>query len=372
MKKIFLLSCLLIWPLSVSATPSHTAFDDDNFYNCVVEKYKSDHPLEGITDILTDVQLQAITELMCISKNISSVKGIEKLTNLESLSLGNNNISSIDLKSNSQLNSLYLDRNNISLIDLSNNKNLQYLNLEDNDLIEINIDANIALKELSVVNNELSHLNLANNQELTSLFASNNKITNIDLKNNSKLKNVNLDYNNITNINFSNNLDLEQIDLSNNSLTSINLNLAKVKRIKIVNNSLTKFSINCPQLEMLDISNNHILTCDFSKLNNLKSGSSFELGFSNFQGEIPTTITPQAKALTVYNGKLDLKEYDSNFNPSKVVFTPIDGVTYDSKTGIFTFTKEVENISYIYKNNNILLFIKKYILHKIFSKGKMK
>ena len=80
---------------------ANSAFDDENFYNCVVDAYnttnKTSHPY---TYNLSDEELQTITNLRCTYKEIESVKGLEKITSLTSLYLDGNKIANIDISNN--------------------------------------------------------------------------------------------------------------------------------------------------------------------------------------------------------------------------------------------------------------------------------
>lgn len=101
--------------------------------------------------------VEKITELNAVAKEIKDISGIEKLINLRDLGLSLNQISNINpLSGLSNLLYLRLDINQISNIDsLSALTNLQVINLQDNQISDIN-----ALNGLT----NLSYLNLAQNQ----------------------------------------------------------------------------------------------------------------------------------------------------------------------------------------------------------------
>ena len=72
--------------------PVNEAFDDINFYKCVVDAYNLNADTnKEYTDNLTDEELQGITSLKYNTgggdRKISSAKGIEKLKSLTSLDL---------------------------------------------------------------------------------------------------------------------------------------------------------------------------------------------------------------------------------------------------------------------------------------------
>ena len=94
---------------SVSEITNNT-FKDEDFYTCVIDAYNKDNNAsKTIQDNLTDTELSNITNLNC-SRTVYDVSGIEKLSGLVSLKLGNHSeIEKIDLSNNLLLESLDLD-----------------------------------------------------------------------------------------------------------------------------------------------------------------------------------------------------------------------------------------------------------------------
>ena len=90
-------------------------FNDANLYSCVIESYNSENSTSyDYTYNLSDEQLASIKDVSCKSKNIESAKGIEMLTNIESLNLIGNKLTSIDLSKNTKLTSLNISNNNFT------------------------------------------------------------------------------------------------------------------------------------------------------------------------------------------------------------------------------------------------------------------
>ncbi|HAB66848.1 MAG TPA: hypothetical protein DCE23_05725, partial [Firmicutes bacterium] len=83
-----------------------------NFNNVTLEK----NPNAKISykDGITSSQMTEIINLDASNKNISSSKGVEQLTNLESLDLSNNNLEYIDLTLNEKLTNINLSNNNFT------------------------------------------------------------------------------------------------------------------------------------------------------------------------------------------------------------------------------------------------------------------
>ena len=68
----------------IYSSPANKAFTDDNFYKCVVDAYnKKNNTSLPYTTNLSDGQLKSIEYVWCAYKKISSVSGIDKITNLK-------------------------------------------------------------------------------------------------------------------------------------------------------------------------------------------------------------------------------------------------------------------------------------------------
>lgn len=179
---------------SVSEITNNT-FKDENFYTCVIDAYNKDNNAsKTIQDNLTDTELSKITNLNC-SRTVDDVSGIEKLSGLVSLKLG--------------------DHSEIEKIDLSNNLLLESLDLDGcKSLIDIN---------------------LSKNEKLTSLsFSDVDGINSLDLRNSALLTNLNLRYNSkLSKLILNENVKLESINLEGTALfDSVSLQVGQVYKLK--------------------------------------------------------------------------------------------------------------------------------------------
>ena len=107
---------------------SEAGFESEELYRCVLDTLGEDRTSA------TDEELSQITEVICRGQNITSTKGIEKLTSLRYLNLYNNKVTNIDLSKNTNLVMLNMTFNSLSSIDLSKNSNLQQLYLNGNKI----------------------------------------------------------------------------------------------------------------------------------------------------------------------------------------------------------------------------------------------
>ncbi len=163
--------------------PANPSFNDDALYECIVDEYEreSGNPTSYSAN-LTDAQLQSITKLECKNKGISNVKGLEKLTNLEELNLSNNNVSSFTyypsgggapvfiLQYLTKIKKFILDNNSLQTehYGLGNSylSDLEYLSIKNNQISRISLNSNPNLEYLDVSNNQLKGIDLNSNNNL--------------------------------------------------------------------------------------------------------------------------------------------------------------------------------------------------------------
>lgn len=131
-------------------------FDDYNFFYCVLQAYKTANSIDDLAEVLgpdgalSEEGLAAITSLACDSQSITSAMGVNKLPNLQTLSLASNSLSSIDLSQNKKLASLKLDNNSLASLDVSNNANLKTLLVANNPIQDLDISNNKALERFYI------------------------------------------------------------------------------------------------------------------------------------------------------------------------------------------------------------------------------
>ena len=242
-----------------NGVPANSNFEDNTFYSCVVDAYNRDHQdnKKAYTDNLTDEELASITSLECQGWNysddaeITSAKGIEKLTGLTTLDLYGNKLTNIDLGKNTALTNLKLNYNELANIDLSKNTNLTELDLSCNNLISIDLSKNTVLKILDLGGNQLTNIDLNQNILLIKMDLNENFISSLDVSSNTSLTYLDLSNNLLTSIDLSKNVALTNLELYNNQLTSLDLS----KNVTLINLYLDENDISS-----LDLSKNKELS----------------------------------------------------------------------------------------------------------------
>ena len=180
---------------NIYKAPANSYFDDENFYNCVIDAYNSENKTSlPYTQSLTDTQLNSIKILNCRFRDISSTKGLEKMTSLTKLYAYYTQLTELDVSKNTALTSLSVDHNPLTKLDVSKNTALTYLSVGYNQLTELDVSKNTALTTLSVSSNKLTKLDVSKNTALTELYAQYNQLTELDVSKNTALTKLYVDH----------------------------------------------------------------------------------------------------------------------------------------------------------------------------------
>ena len=104
----------------ISSNYSKSGFDDPALLDCVLSS------LGAVPQTYTPAVFESVTNLFCSSKGINSLKGIEKLKNLESINLQNNKLTNIsELGGLNRLETINVGDNRLSSIVLSRSTPVQ-------------------------------------------------------------------------------------------------------------------------------------------------------------------------------------------------------------------------------------------------------
>jgi len=164
----------------------------------------------------------------CQNRKISDLTGIEAFVSIRSLFCDWNNLTSLDVSSNTKITYLSCSYNKLnSISDLCNNPKLTNLNLGDN---------------------KLTYLDVSKNTELTNLDISENNLTSFDVSNNTKLFFLRCQKNRLATIDVSMLVDLKSFACYNNELSSLNIkngNNSKITFFMVINNP----NLKCIQVD---------------------------------------------------------------------------------------------------------------------------
>ena len=122
-------------------------------------------------------------EIKCHGKNIRSLQGLEAFIRVDTLSIYNNKLTSIDvdLTQLTQLTTLNLARNNIARAELGKLANLKKVYLFSNGLQSLTLNGLTNLKEIKANNNKIEHFSYAGLSRLEKMYIFNNELETINI-----------------------------------------------------------------------------------------------------------------------------------------------------------------------------------------------
>ena len=188
--------------------------------------------------------VNTITSLNVSARGIYDMTGIEDFTGLTNLDVGGNNITSINVSSNTALSWLNCYGNQLTNLDVVNNIVLTYLNCSNNQITSLDVSNNTALTDLRCYGNQLTSLDVSDNIVLTYLNCKNNQLTSLDLRNGN---NINMPGSDVVTLN---NMGLLSINVDDPAWATINwpLSIGDANHDGIVNNDdLTLVLVNVGQ-----------------------------------------------------------------------------------------------------------------------------
>lgn len=186
---------------------------DKNFADVL----RADH---GAPTQITDDFLESLTSLNVISKNLTSLIGIEYATNLRTLYCSSNQLTELDISRNTALMYLFCFSNQLKELDVSSNTALVHLVCYDNQLKELDVSSNTALVHLECNYNQLQKLDLNSNTALVTLRCNYNQLNELNVSRNTSLKELICSINRISDISSANGLTaLTNFDASNQQIT---------------------------------------------------------------------------------------------------------------------------------------------------------
>ena len=283
---------------------NETNFPDENFRKYLLaQSYGED-------GVLTDEEIKEVAEIDVGSKissdKISSLKGIEHFTALETLICYNNQLTALDVSNNMALEMLWCAYNQLTALDVSNNTALEVLACDYNQLTALDVSNNTALKTLSCIGNQLTALDVSKNMALEGLFCVNNQLTALDVSENTALENLWFGGNQLTALDLSKNPALQELSCPNNQLTALDVSN---------NTALKTLSCNGNQLTALDVSKNMALE-GLSCYNNQINGAAMDALISS----LPENTGESISFLVIYN---DEETIDGNVCTKVQVATAI-------------------------------------------------
>lgn len=206
---------------------------DENFKQCLLSNPTIN--TNGDEEIQTAEVRSFDGVVDCSGKNIQSLKGLEHIPNLTSLYCQDNQITTIDLTSNTKLINVNCGNNNLSSINLSSNPNLLGLYCGGNNLTELNLEATPSLLALHCHYNAINSLDVSNLSNLKEIYAFKNELSSL-------------------NVATTNNGSIVAFNVSNNpSLTCIKIDEEFTPNSNWVKDEAAFYNSNCDKEPTLEI-----------------------------------------------------------------------------------------------------------------------
>ncbi len=250
-------------------------FTDKNLKNCIAEHLKKED------DTILEHEIPELKELDCSSKDISSLEGIEQLTDLEVLDLSYNNFKAFkELTKLDKLKELDLSGNNLlEITDLKNIQSVTTLRLSDTKFKDFTTVASLEnLKVLYLNENSLTDISqLSAMKNLGELYLKNNELSDISpLKNLTNITILSISENKISDISVLSSLSLlEKLYMYSNPVSDISAvsDLTKLTYLSAKNCKIEDIS---PISALTNLKKLYLSENSFNKLDNLASLENLE------------------------------------------------------------------------------------------------
>ncbi|MEM6720789.1 MAG: matrixin family metalloprotease [Bacteroidota bacterium] len=275
------LTCILVDDASYSTTnwtgiDAQTSFSDTSCaidYTAIPDaNFETALEALGYDDISGDNQIptayaEAITTLDVSSSSIADLTGIEDFVALVDLDAESNNLTSLDLSTNTLLETVDIDSNELTTLTLPTNGSLLTFSSNFNEnLTTIDFSGNVNLQTIQSINSGLTSVNLTGLSALTSLGLNGNSISSLDISDATSLETFVIEDNVLASIDLSNNTNLTYINLVSNALSSLDIrNQSAIEYLLFSNNTIASIDVSGqPNLLWLYASNNLLTTIDVS------------------------------------------------------------------------------------------------------------
>ena len=263
-------SLLYYRPVYDDATGEQIPLDADHFPDETFRTFVTDNYDINFDGLLGPGE-RNIREMKVYGRQISSMKGIEFFTALQTLDCSRNALTELDVTGNTALLKLLCSDNALTELDLSGNTRLTYLSCGGNSISQLDLSYNPDLNTLLCANNKLAMLDLSHSPHLAWLNCS--KLPSLDVSSNPELKKLTCYSCSFTTLDLSHNPLLGELDCHSGQLTELDLSHNPVLvKLDCRSNSLTSLDLTYSSiLTTVDCSKNQLTSLDVSGAPHLSS-----------------------------------------------------------------------------------------------------
>ena len=158
-----------------------TYVPDDSFENYLEANGMGDGI--ALNDSVFTSVIATVTGLDVGYQNIADLTGIEDFTVLTYLNCSGNQLTSLDISTNTALTDLNCFFNQLTSLDVSANTNLIELWCSENQLTSLDVSTNISLTFLACDGNQLTSLDVSDATTLNWLYCEDNQLISLDVRN---------------------------------------------------------------------------------------------------------------------------------------------------------------------------------------------
>jgi len=173
------------------------AVNNRNFPDYKFRRYVQQNIDTDGDNLLSDAEIEAVTELRLTSAGIGDMTGVGYFTALKKLYVGDNALTALDLSKNTLLEFVSCSNNQLTDLDTWRLTNLRMLFCYDNQITSLTLSNNKLLEQLDVDNNGIQTLDISYNGVLWQLYANGNGLRYLYFPSYSQLSEVSLTGNDI-------------------------------------------------------------------------------------------------------------------------------------------------------------------------------
>ena len=209
-------------------------FPDENFRKWIVANVPGvTVDANGVCSMLS-TDAKKVTVIDVTGQKISSLSGIRRFPNLQTL---------------------ICPDNKISYLNVSKQNELVYLNCANNKMTKLVLGSTKKLVSLYCQSNAITELKTTYNPALEILWCQNNALKTLEVKASTKLRELNCAHNSVAKLDVTKNVLLEKLDLESNKVTA--LDVTKCTNLEELNanyNEIKKIDVTkCPKLSFLAV-----------------------------------------------------------------------------------------------------------------------
>ena len=209
-------------PMSADAAEKTVEINESAFPDGAFRDYVKKNVDTSKDGKLSVAEREAVKELFVVGKGIGNAKGVEYFTELTTLDIERNNLTTLDLSGNSKLTSLICRSNaDLSELNISKCKELTSLECSNCALTKLDVRQNTKLSSLFTQGNSLGTLDVSKNTELTVLRCYDCGLSGLNVAANQKLNFLDCGQNQLSTLDVTKNPALEMLFCENNKLKTL-------------------------------------------------------------------------------------------------------------------------------------------------------